>query len=182
MQFGRGMSLLIGGARSGKSDLAVQLGEAWPGEVVFVATATAGDDDMAARIDRHQAERPASWQLIESPMFGAADVIGLPESTLVIVDCITLLVSNLLFAEKDVAEHIDALGTALAERSAPTLVISNEVGLGIHPETQLGRIYRDLLGRANRLLADHSETAMFIVAGKALPLQDVAISWGVTEP
>jgi len=180
MQLGRGLTVLLGGARSGKSDLAVKLGEAWTGEVVFVATATAGDDDMAERIERHQAERPASWTLIEHPQFGAADAAALPEDALVIVDCVTLLVSNLLFGDHDeraVVAHVDSLASMLAKRTAPTIVISNEVGLGIHPETELGRTYRDLLGRANRALADHAETALFVAAGKVLPLQDLTIGW-----
>ena len=89
MHLGRGLSLLLGGARSGKSDLAVTLGESWPGHVVFVATATAGDEDMAARIDRHQAERPTDWQLVEAPQFDATQVAALGADDLVIVDCIT---------------------------------------------------------------------------------------------
>jgi len=180
MQLGRGLSLLVGGARSGKSDLAVKLGEAWPGQVTFVATATAGDDDMADRISRHQAERPATWTLIESPRFSAADAAALPVEDLVILDCITLLVSNLMFAdmgEQAIERHITDLAHELAARTAPTLVISNEVGLGIHPETPLGRAYRDTLGRANRALAAAAEISLFVVAGKALPLQDLSVTW-----
>lgn len=180
MQLGRGLSLLVGGARSGKSDLAVKLGEAWPGQVTFVATATAGDDDMANRISRHQAERPTDWSLVEAPSFRASDVANLAADDLVIVDCITLLVSNLMFAELDeraIESHIEHVADELASRTAPTIVISNEVGLGIHPETSLGRTYRDTLGRANRALASAAETSLFIVAGKALPLQDLATTW-----
>jgi len=180
MQLGRGLSLLVGGARSGKSDLAVQLGEAWPGSVTFVATATAGDDDMADRIDRHQSERPASWTLVESPQFGADGVASLAADDLVIVDCVTLLVSNLMFADIDepsIVQHMHDLAQGLASRTAPTVVITNEVGLGIHPQTPLGRHYRDTLGRANRATASAAETSLFIVAGKALPLQDLTITW-----
>lgn len=180
MELGRGLSLLVGGARSGKSDLAVQLGEAWPDQVTFVATATAGDDDMTKRISRHQDERPAGWTLIESPDFSAIHAEALAVDDLVIIDCITLLVSNLMFADNDemaIDRHVTELGQVLASRTAPTLVISNEVGLGIHPETELGRIYRDTLGRANRSLAAVAETSVFVVAGKALPLRDLTISW-----
>lgn len=180
MRLGRGLTLLIGGARSGKSDLAVQLGEAWPNQVTFVATATAGDDDMARRISRHQQERPADWSLVEAPLFGAGDVASVAADDLVIVDCLTLLASNLMFDgldESAVTEHAHALAQQLAERAAPCLVITNEVGLGIHPETELGRSYRDMLGRTNRAFADAAETSLFVVAGKVLPLQDVHVGW-----
>ena len=111
-RIGRGLSLFIGGARSGKSDVVVQLGEAWPGEVVFVATATAGDDDMGERIRRHQLDRPSEWGLVESPTFGAADLDAIEDEALVIVDCVTLLVSNLFFADvagDQVVAHVGAL-------------------------------------------------------------------------
>lgn len=179
-QLGQGLSLLIGGARSGKSDLAVRLGESWPGQVTFVATATAGDDDMADRIARHQDERPADWALVESPMFGADDAAQLSTHDLVLVDCATLLVSNLMFdglSEADVVTHVSGLAQSLAARSAPTIMITNEVGLGIHPESSMGREYRDLLGRANRSIATFAETSLFVVAGKVLPLHDLDVRW-----
>lgn len=172
--------MFIGGARSGKSDLAVRLGQAWPGQVSFVATATAGDDDMSQRIKRHKDERPATWRLVEAPRFAAQDASSLPEDDLAIVDCLTLLVANLMFdglPEADVTNHVSALGNVLAARTAPSIVISNEVGLGVHPETAMGREYRDLLGRANRSLAAAAETCLFIVAGKTLPLQDLELTW-----
>ena len=180
MQLGRGLSLLVGGARSGKSDLAVQLGESWPDQVTFVATATAGDADMTARISQHQNERPAGWTLVESPNFSATHAEALAVDDLVILDCVTLLVSNLMFAdnaESAINRHITELGQVLASRAAPTLVVSNEVGLGIHPETELGRIYRDTLGRANRSLAAAAETSLFVAAGKVLPLHELTIRW-----
>ena len=180
MRLGHGMSLLMGGARSGKSDLAVQLGQAWSAQVTFVATATAGDADMASRIHIHQRERPVEWTLIEAPEFSAVEANALTDGDLVIVDCITLLVANLMLASREeaaITDHIAALGHALASRSAPTLVISNEVGLGIHPETELGRSYRDQLGRVNRALAQAAEATMFVVAGKVLPLHDLDITW-----
>jgi len=180
MQLGRGLTVLLGGARSGKSDLAVQLATAWPGTVTFVATATAGDEDMARRIERHQAERPTEWTLIESPLVSAAEISAVDDQSLVVLDCITLLVANLLFADHDeatIVSHVDELGQALANRAAPSLVITNEVGLGIHPETKMGREYRDLLGRSNRALTTVAETSLFVAAGKVLPLQDLSIAW-----
>jgi len=180
VSLGHGFTLLLGGARSGKSDLAVQLGEAWSGPVTFIATAEAGDDDMAERIHRHQLERPRDWQLIEAPGLDASQVRAVAPESLLILDCITLLVSNLMFAghdEQAVHATVAQLGTALAERESPSLVITNEVGLGIHPETKLGRAYRDLLGRCNRSLASASETALFVAAGKVLPLHDLTVTW-----
>jgi len=180
LRLGRAMTLLVGGARSGKSDLAVNAGTAWSGHVSFVATAEAHDEDMASRITRHQAERPAHWTLIEAPRWSASDVAQVPEASLLIVDCITLLVSNLFLGpddEQTILAHVDDLGAALGARTAPTIVISNEVGLGVHPATELGREYRDILGRANRTLAGHADAAFFVVAGMALPLNQIEIQW-----
>lgn len=177
-KIGTGFTLLLGGARSGKSDLAVSLASQWDGEVVLAATAEAGDDDMAARIARHQIERPSSWGLIEAPLLRAGDVADCNPGALMVIDCITMLVSNLLFdgrSDDQINEHASVLAHALVSRSAPTLVISNEVGLGIVPETEVGRLYRDVLGRYNRRLADRAETTLFIAAGRAMPL--LPVSW-----
>jgi len=192
-RLGRGFSLLIGGARSGKSDLVVRLGEAWDGPVVFVATAEVGgvheDSNMEERVQRHQADRPSDWDLIEDPMLGPDTIARLQADALVIIDCITLWASNMLFGESSadladvgsfedrVAEAADALGSALARRSAPTLVVSNEVGLGVHPESELGRTYRDSLGRANRRLTDHAEQTFFVSAGRVVKLENLELTW-----
>ena len=178
---GGGLTLLVGGARSGKSDLAVRLAEQWEqqtdGAVIFVATAEALDDDMTARIDRHKDDRPTRWTTIEAPRYGAPDVDAgdaADDAGLLILDCLTLLVSNLLFAEQPIGPHISDLAARLAARRGPTLVVSNEVGMGIHPETALGRTYRDELGYGNRMMAEHAETSLLIVAGRALALDSVA--------
>ena len=113
-------------------------------------------------------------------MFSAEDVASLETLDLVIFDCLTLLIANLMFdarSELDISRHVGRLGEALAARSAPTILITNEVGLGIHPETKLGRAYRDILGRANRSIAATAETTLFVSAGKVLPLQDLSITW-----
>lgn len=180
MKLGKGCTLLLGGARSGKSDLAVRLGMAWPGDVILAATAEARDDDMAARIRRHQDERPTEWGLVEAPLLSAHDVVALDPNALLIIDCITLLVSNLLHADKTEAqidEHASVLTHALISRSAPTLVISNEVGLGVHPTSDLGRHYRDVLGRYNKRIADRAQTSLFVAAGRVTQLHDVTIDW-----
>ena len=180
MKLGQGFTLLVGGARSGKSDLAVGLGTAWAGTVTFVATAEAGDEDMARRIARHREDRPDSWELVEAPAFSASDLLVIDADALVIVDCITMLTTNLLLAESPEAEieaSLAQLAEAAASRSAPTLMISNEVGLGVHPPTEIGRQFRDLLGRINKQLAASATDALLIVAGRALPLEQVDVTW-----
>ncbi len=180
MKLGRGCTLLLGGARSGKSDLAVKLGQAWSGDVILAATAEAGDDDMAARIARHQAERPSDWGLIEAPLLSAQEVVAVDPGALLIIDCITLLVSNLLHADKTEAqidEHASILTHSLISRPSPTIVISNEVGLGVHPTSELGRQYRDVLGRYNRRIADRAQTSLFVAAGQVMELQNLETNW-----
>ncbi|MGH1487866.1 MAG: bifunctional adenosylcobinamide kinase/adenosylcobinamide-phosphate guanylyltransferase [Acidimicrobiales bacterium] len=183
MHIGEGLTLLLGGARSGKSDLSVKLGQSWSESaaskrtVLFVATAEPLDADMTARIDRHRLDRPTEWETIEQSCFGADDLAELSSEPLLILDCLTLLVSNLLFAEKPIDQHIAALSKALAQRAGPSIVVSNEVGMGIHPETALGRSYRDQLGTANRVMAEAATTALLIVAGRALPLEPVSWSF-----
>jgi adenosyl cobinamide kinase/adenosyl cobinamide phosphate guanylyltransferase len=175
-----GVTFFIGGARSGKSDLVVKLGESWDSQVVFVATATAGDTDMAERIRRHQLDRPDHWGLVEHATFGADELREIEADALVIVDCITLLVSNLFFNERsddEIVEHAAALVEAAHDRPGPTLVVTNEVGLGLHPETQMGRRYRDLLGKVNRRVADLADTSLFVVAGRALELKEIETTW-----
>lgn len=180
MRLGRGFSLLVGGARSGKSDLAVKLGEVWSGDVIVAATAEPSDDDMERRINRHQHDRPVGWGLIESPMLSADDVVAVEPGALLIVDCITMLVNNMMFADKTEAQidkHASILSHAFVSRTDPTIVITNEVGLGVHPETELGRHYRDVLGRFNQRLAARAQTTLFVAAGKVTPLEQLEITW-----
>lgn len=173
MRVGTGLTLLLGGARSGKSDLAVELGRSHAPGVTFVATAEALDDDMSDRIEQHRLDRPADWALIENARFGADDVAEVADDHLLILDCLTLLISNLLLAEQPIDAHVSALAHALARRHSPTVVVSNEVGMGVHPPSELGRVYRDELGRANRIMADAADDALLIVAGRALRLESI---------
>jgi adenosylcobinamide kinase/adenosylcobinamide-phosphate guanylyltransferase len=168
------LTLLLGGARSGKSALAVEIGRRHPGPVTFIATSPSTiDDDLSGRIARHRAERPA-WPTIEEPLDLAAalDAAG---DDLAIVDCLTLWVSNLLHRGDD-DDAIEATAADVADvgaaRRGPTVAITNEVGLGVHPTTELGRRYRDLLGRVNQRWAATADTALLLVAGRALPLTD----------
>lgn len=175
-------TLLIGGARSGKSALAVEMGAraaASGREVVFVATATAVDDDMAARIDHHRAERPP-WPTIEEPHDLGAAIAATPRRAFVIVDCLTVWVANLLWRGDDDASVERA--AAAAARPSPDrdiVAVTNEVGLGVHPGNELGRRYRDLLGRVNHAWAAASDRTLLLVAGRALPLAD---PWTLLAP
>lgn len=178
------ITFLVGGARSGKSRFAVSLGqrhEAGGGRVVFVATAPRLDDaDWDHRISRHRADRP-DWPTVEEP----ADITGAltraRDDDLVIVDCLTLWVSNLMLHGNRpdvVLSAADEFASAAVERPGSTVVVSNEVGLGIHPETDLGREYRDLLGSVNQRAAAAAHRALFFVAGKAIALHD---PWELTR-
>ncbi len=169
-----GLTVLIGGARSGKSALAVELGRAHPGPVRFVATAQALDDDMARRIERHRAERPA-WETVEAPLDLVAALHTAPPDHLVIVDCLTLWVSNLLLADADettIAALAQAAAGVAAARISPTVAITNEVGLGIVPANELARRYQDVLGRVNQCWTAAATRSLLLVAGRALPLTD----------
>ncbi len=163
------VTLLIGGVRSGKSSLAVEIGRRHDGEVVFIATAEPFDDDTRSRIARHRDERP-SWPTIETPLELGAAIAAAPAAALLIVDCVTVWVGNELHHRGGV--DATPVAAALSERSGPSVVITNEVGLGVHPETELGRRYRDDLGRVNQAIAAVATTTLLLVAGRALRLED----------
>jgi adenosylcobinamide kinase/adenosylcobinamide-phosphate guanylyltransferase len=180
---GQQLIFILGGARSGKSTHAQELAEQLGGrDVLFVATAQAYDDDMRARIAAHQASRPAGWATLETPLNAGeqirAALAARPGVRVVLVDCLTLLVSNALLADGGNADAMDprqAEQAALAEieglleayRAGDTtwVVVSNEVGLGIVPAYSLGRAYRDALGRANQRVAAAAGRVLFMVAG-----------------
>lgn len=166
-------TVLLGGARSGKSALAVELGRRWGGSVSFVATAEVRDEDMRRRVDRHSRERPEGWNLVEEPL--GLEALPLWRSDdLVIVDCLTLWVANLLEAGQDedaIVETARRLAERTSGRPSPTVFVSNEVGLGIVPASPLGRRFRDVLGRVNRVFLERADKALFLVAGRVLPLE-----------
>ena len=168
-----GITLLVGGARSGKSARALRLASDWDGQVVFVATAEDRDSEMAARIARHRLERPASWRTVEAPLELVRAFDSIPAGAFVILDCLTLWVANALEAgwtDEDVERAAAAVATIAAGRERPTVVVTNEVGLGVVPQTALGRAYRDLLGRVNAVFAAEAEHAYLMVAGRTLEL------------
>jgi adenosyl cobinamide kinase/adenosyl cobinamide phosphate guanylyltransferase len=169
------LTLLLGGARSGKSSLAVAVGHRHDGPVSFVATAPAIDADMEQRIERHRAERPAGWTTVEAPIELHDALRVADDDTLVIIDCLTLWVSNLMYAGRSDDQVRDAAASTsalAAARLGPVVAVSNEVGMGIHPETPLGRRYRDLLGWVNQTWAAASTTSLLLVAGRAIELTD----------
>jgi adenosyl cobinamide kinase/adenosyl cobinamide phosphate guanylyltransferase len=170
-----GLTLLLGGARSGKSALAQRFAGRWGGPVTVVATGQARDAEMAARIARHQAARPPGWATVEEPLELEAVLAAAGGDACVVVDCLTLWVSNLLEQGLDDAEveaRARAAAAAAAARAAPTVAVSNEVGAGIVPAEPLARRYRDLLGQVNAAWAAAADQALLLVAGRALSLAD----------
>jgi adenosylcobinamide kinase / adenosylcobinamide-phosphate guanylyltransferase len=168
------ITFLIGGARSGKSALAVEIGRRHDGDVVFIATAEAFDDDMRARIDAHRDARP-DWPTVEAPVELAGAIAAAPAHALVIIDCLTVWMGNLFVhvtAPAARARLYTDMNRALSARLGPTVVVSNEVGLGLHPDTPLGREYRDELGRVNQQLATLSDRSLLLVAGRSVVLSD----------
>jgi adenosylcobinamide kinase/adenosylcobinamide-phosphate guanylyltransferase len=174
---GKRLTLILGGARSGKSAYAQRLAAERGNDVLYVATAEAGDDEMAARIAAHRAERPAHWQTLEAPrQVGSAIRVVAGDAGVVLIDCLTLLASNVIVplpepvaAEAALIAEVDGLLAAYAASQAQWIVISNEVGLGLVPPFPLGRAYRDALGRANQRLAAVADEVLFMVAG--LPMR-----------
>jgi len=172
---------ISGGARSGKSRFAQEMAAGTGKKVLFVATAEALDADMQARITNHQNQRPQSWQTLEA----ATDVAGFIEGCIcdyeiVLLDCLTLLVANILsgsdreFSEKEfdaneaesrVLAEVQAIIDLMGKSGALFIIVSNEVGLGIVPENRPARIYRDLLGKANQLVASHANEVYFMISG-----------------
>ena len=170
------ITLILGGARSGKSSYAQRLAEETGKPVTFLATAQALDEEMSARIQKHRAERPRGWETLELPCEVAFHVPQI-KSDVVLLDCITLLVSNLLmqYVKDDLVEEapfllavqkeIEELIAAIRQREQDWLIISNEVGLGLVPPYPMGRVYRDALGWANQRLAREADHVLFLVAG-----------------
>jgi adenosylcobinamide kinase / adenosylcobinamide-phosphate guanylyltransferase len=161
--------LVIGGARSGKSRFAETLATRDGRAVTLIATAQAGDDEMAARIAQHKAMRPPGFSVVEEPLHLVTHLATLPgEGRIIIVDCLTLWLTNILLAGWDVEAEGARLADALAEAKGPIILVSNEVGLGIVPHTALGRSFRDAQGRLNTRIAEVADGVVMMVAG--LPL------------
>ncbi|MEJ2353380.1 MAG: bifunctional adenosylcobinamide kinase/adenosylcobinamide-phosphate guanylyltransferase [Anaerolineales bacterium] len=178
------LTLIIGGARSGKSSFAEQAARRHAGQVVYLATAQALDEEMNRRISKHQRKRPGSWVTVELPtrvgrQWPALEV----NADVVVLDCLTLLVNNVLMAaiedpdEPDeeqahqaVSAEVDDLIRVIRESPADWLVVTNEVGLGLVPANPLGRLYRDLLGFTNQRFASQADQVFWMVAGIPVPI------------
>lgn len=170
------LTFLTGGARSGKSALAVRRATASGLPVVFVATGQARDEEMTDRIARHRAERPGTWETVEASVDLVDAVRALPGGRCVVVDCLSLWVSNLMEHGDDEATTVaraEALGRWGAAYPGSVIVVTNEVGLGIVPMHPVSRDYRDRLGRVNAILSRHADRAQLVVAGRTLTLDPV---------
>jgi len=174
------ITLILGGARSGKSRFAQELARKLSKKVLFVATGEPLDEEMRARIDTHKKSRPASWRTLEVPTNLAKALRSkIRDVDLVVIDCITLLVSNLMGDantdvstwEKKVAAEIKNLIALLRDSKANFIIVSNEVGLGLVPTTPIGRAYRDILGMANQMLAQNADEVYLMVAGIPIVLK-----------
>ena len=173
-------TLIIGGARSGKSNFDQELALKSPQPVLFVATAEAGDEEMRQRIETHKRARPDTWRTLEvTTLVGDQICQEIDAVPTVIVDCITLLVNNVFnkylnsggelsepsLVEKDVMAEISSLVDCINQAEAEFIVVTNEVGQGLVPASNMSRLYRDLLGKANRILAQHADNVYTMVAG-----------------
>jgi len=166
--------LVLGGAASGKSRYAQQLAESQPGSLLYVATAQPGDAEMSLRIRRHQQERGVRWRTLEEPCDLAGQLPGAAVGVqAVLVDCVTLWLTNLLLAGDEDPDRVwpavEGFLAACAALNVPVILVSNELGLGLVPETPLGRLFRDLAGQVNQRLAAAADRVWLVTAG--LPLQ-----------
>ena len=189
------LTLILGGVRSGKSRFGQELAHLLGGDrVLFVATAESRDDEMARRIDKHQQSRPKTWRTLEQPLrIGRAiDAFDSPQPV-VLLDCLTLLVSNILFEiesdlsspegivaiENRMLKEIDELIHVVESREQHLIIVSGEVGMGLVPETPLGRLFRDLLGWANQRIAERATSTYMLIAG--LPINVTLLAGSVQQ-
>ena len=168
-------TLVLGGARSGKSAFAQKAAEsaagAGPRRPILIATGQAFDDEMAERIARHQADRGESWTTVEAPLALPEAVAALPADAVAVVDCLTLWLSNLMLGEHQVESAASRLVGAVVACPARLWLVSNEVGLGLVPDTSLGRRFRDEAGRLHQQLAQAVDEVYFLAAGLPLRLK-----------
>jgi adenosylcobinamide kinase/adenosylcobinamide-phosphate guanylyltransferase len=165
------LTLVLGGARSGKSGFAQAQGEAQAeaqggaGRLVMIATGQAFDDEMRARIEQHRRERGAAWRTLEAPLELPQALGGLHDDDVVVVDCLTLWLSNLMLGDRAIEPETTALRATLTRMKNPIWLVSNEVGLGIVPENALARRFRDAAGRLHQQLAAQADHVVLMVAG-----------------
>lgn len=173
--------LVTGAARSGKSYFAEKLAAEWSGQVTYIATCVPGDDEMRDRVARHQDRRPSAWLTIEEPI-DPSRVIQEVDQTgqVILLDCLTLLVSNWTFQydelpdEEKILDKISELAIVSREARSHIIVVTNEVGWGIVPGDPLSRLYRDIIGRANQVIASHADQVFLTVAGIPVDIKSLA--------
>jgi adenosyl cobinamide kinase/adenosyl cobinamide phosphate guanylyltransferase len=160
--------LVLGGARSGKSELAERLVARWTPPVTYLATALVPDDDpdWATRVEAHRTRRPAEWTTVEAGRDLPSALVAVARGSVLVV-----ALGTGVAAHEDLAPDVAALTAALIGRAGDTVVVSDEVGLGVHPSTELGRRFRDVLGLVNRAVADVADEVLLVVAGRVLPLE-----------
>ena len=177
--------LVLGGAHSGKSRFAKEIALRLSDQVLFVATGEALDEEMRQRIEEHRRDRPSGWRSIEVPTgIGRRIREEIGDAQVVIVDCLTLLVSNVIgqcdedteqisteLVEDRLTIEIEELIGCINDSTATFILVSNEVGTGLVPESRLGRLYRDLLGKVNQILAEHADRVYFMLSGIPLSLK-----------
>lgn len=173
----RKTTLIIGGSRSGKSRHALTLAEQISGNRrIFVATCVPEDDEMKDRVARHQAERPSTWTTLQVPIsLGDAIAENGSKADVILIDCLTLWISNLFMETDDtriVDDHIGDLKEALKKAQCPVLIVSNEVGTGIVPENRLARQFRDMAGFANQRIAECADEVIWMVAGIPVTIKE----------
>jgi adenosylcobinamide kinase/adenosylcobinamide-phosphate guanylyltransferase len=166
---GPSLTFLLGGARSGKSRHAEKLATALPAPWTYIATAQAYDDEMAERIALHRSRRGEGWSTVDAPLDLAQALRAVPDGRPVLVDCLTLWLSNHMLAEHDLENLSDELEAVLSRPRGPWFVVSNEVGLGVVPDNPLGRRFRDAQGGLNQRVAAVADRVLFMVAG--IPMQ-----------
>lgn len=165
------LTLVLGGARSGKSAYAESLLTGIPGPWAYIATAEAYDEEMRERIKHHKSRRSAGWMDYETPLELADTLANRTSELPTLVDCLTLWTSNLMHAGRPVPEAADAVVAAVEKRVAPCIMVSNEVGLGIVPDNAMARAFRDEAGRLNQKIAAAADKVVFVAAGLPLTLK-----------
>lgn len=177
------ITFLLGGARSGKSSHAVDLAAKCQGQVVYLATGIECDEEMERRFEKHRNDRPKEWETIEEPLWVRDSLKDLSKSAdLVLLDCLGFLVTNLMLhyqnqgqddsqVEDAVMEHIMGIISIVKNSELDIVIVSNEVGMGVVPASSLGRLFRDILGRANQMIAASAHEALFFVAGLPIKLK-----------
>ncbi len=169
------VTLVLGGARSGKSVFAEQRVETSGKDKIYIATAQAWDDEMKDRIDVHKSRRGADWVTVDAALdLRDALMANVRDTAIVLVDCLTLWLNNLIMAERDLDESVDVLASCLAQPAGSVVLVSNEVGFGIVPENALARRFRDAQGRLNQKIAAVADEVILVAAGLPLTLKPSA--------